>query len=92
MGDLPRETVRVADVISAVTIDCLPRAGDRSIGIDVSCDERIEAEVDAPLLEQALINLVDNAIKYSDTGRTIWVTVTTEASGTDRAARGHDGP
>ena len=75
-GNLPRETVRIADLLSAVTVDCRPRADDRSIRLDVTCDESIAAEVNAPLVEQALINLVDNAIKYSDPGRTVWITVT----------------
>jgi len=83
-GNLPREAVRMADLLSAVTVDCLPRAGDRSIQLDVSCDHDIEAEVNAPLLEQALINLVDNAIKYSEPGRTVWITVGVEAAAIDR--------
>ena len=81
-GNLPRESVRMADLLSAVTVDCLPRAEDRSIRLDVTCDESVEAKVNAPLLEQALINLVDNAIKYSDPGRTIRVGVATEAGTT----------
>jgi len=81
-GDLPRETTRIADLLSAVIVDCLPRADDRSIRLDVSCDESVEAKVNAPLFEQALINLVDNAIKYSDPSRTIWIGVTTAATTT----------
>jgi len=79
-GDLPRELVRIADVLAAVITDCQPRAGDRSIVLDVACDPAVEAKVNAPLLEQALINLVDNAIKYSDAGRTIWITVASEGA------------
>jgi two-component system phosphate regulon sensor histidine kinase PhoR len=81
-GNLPRESVRIADLLSAVTVDCLPRADDRSIRLDVTCDESITAEVNAPLFEQALINLVDNAIKYSDPGRTIWIGVATDTGTT----------
>ncbi len=84
-GNLPRESVRIADLLSAVTVDCLPRAEDRSIRLDVTCDESITAEVNAPLFEQALINLVDNAIKYSDPGRTIWIGVATETATTGSA-------
>ncbi len=83
-GNLPRESALIADLLSAVTVDCLPRAGDRSIQLDVSCDPHIEAEINAPLLEQALINLVDNAIKYSDPGRTVWITVGVETEATGR--------
>ena len=73
-GNLPLETTRIADVFSAVIADCGPRADDRSIRLHVACSEGIEADVNPPLLEQAVINLVDNAIKYSDPGRTVWLT------------------
>lgn len=73
-GNLPLEATRIADVFSAVIADCGPRADARSIRLDVACSEGIEADVNPPLLEQAVINLVDNAIKYSDPGRTVWLT------------------
>ncbi|MFM8803954.1 MAG: ATP-binding protein, partial [Planctomycetia bacterium] len=78
-GNLPREPVKIADLLSAVTVDCLPRADERSIRLDVTCDDRLAVEVNAPLVEQALINLVDNAIKYSDPGRTVWITAAVES-------------
>jgi two-component system phosphate regulon sensor histidine kinase PhoR len=84
-GNLPKELVRMADLLSAVTVDCLPRAGDRSIRLDVTCDESIQAEVNAPLLEQALINLIDNASKYSDPGRTVWITVAVKPEAAEHA-------
>ncbi|MFM8706492.1 MAG: ATP-binding protein, partial [Planctomycetia bacterium] len=78
-GNLPREPVKIADLLSAVTVDCLPRADERSIRLDVTCDDCLAVEVNAPLVEQALINLVDNAIKYSDPGRTVWITAAVES-------------
>lgn len=44
---------------------CLTRAEQKGIGITVSCDPEIKIVVDRSLLTQAIINLVDNAIKYS---------------------------
>jgi two-component system phosphate regulon sensor histidine kinase PhoR len=73
-GNLPLESTPIADVFSAVVADCEPRAADRSIRLQVECPEGIAAEVNPPLLEQAVINLVDNAIKYSDSGLTVWLT------------------
>jgi two-component system phosphate regulon sensor histidine kinase PhoR len=70
-GNLPREPVPVAEVLAAVEADCRPRAADRSIRLEVSCPDDLVAEVNAPLLEQAVINLVDNAIMYSEPGRTV---------------------
>ncbi len=70
-GNLPLETALIADVLAAAVTDCGPRARDRSISVETSCPADLVAEVNAPLLEQALINLIDNAIKYSDPGRTV---------------------
>ncbi len=47
------------------------RAEQRHVTLDVSCDEGLEAKINAPLLEQALVNLIDNAVKYSDEGQTV---------------------
>jgi two-component system phosphate regulon sensor histidine kinase PhoR len=60
-------------VFAAVTTDCGPRAAERSIALEPLCDPVLVADVNAPLLEQAHINLVDNAIKYSDEGRSVWM-------------------
>ncbi|MBU6275847.1 MAG: PAS domain-containing protein [Planctomycetes bacterium] len=74
-GSLPVERVALATVVDNVVADCLPRARDRAIELAGECPPDLDAAVNAPLLEQALINLVDNAIKYSDSGRRIWITV-----------------
>jgi len=47
------------------------RAEQKHINVELSCDEQIEAKVNAPLLEQAIVNLVDNAVKYSEEGSTV---------------------
>ena len=74
-GSLPRERVRMADLLAEVTADCLPRARDRGIRLEVDCDATLEADVNPPLLEQAIMNLVDNAIKYSEANSTVCVGV-----------------
>jgi two-component system, OmpR family, phosphate regulon sensor histidine kinase PhoR len=70
-GNLPLETTWIAQVFSAVEADCGPRAAERSIRLDVACPEELAADANPPLLEQAVINLVDNAIKYSEPGGTV---------------------
>ena len=39
-------------------------AAEKSMTLDVSCDAELKAVVNAPLLEQAMINLVGNAVKH----------------------------
>ncbi len=42
------------------------KAAAKSIGVELACDPAMQVRVNAPLLEQAVANLVDNAVKYSD--------------------------
>jgi two-component system phosphate regulon sensor histidine kinase PhoR len=85
-GNLPLERVHVLAVLSAAVADCRPRARDRGVVVDVACDGMLEADVNPALLEQAVINLVDNAVKYSDSGDTIWVSAVEELAAADGPA------
>lgn len=48
-------------------------AAEKNITIQIVCDEEQTAMINPPLFEQVAINLIDNAIKYSDAGKTIIV-------------------
>jgi len=52
---------------------CEKRAGEKQVAIRVECPEELTARINAPLLEQAVVNLVDNAIKYSEAGAAVRV-------------------
>ncbi len=41
------------------------KANEKHIQIDLACADDIEARINPPLLEQAIMNLVDNAVKFS---------------------------
>ncbi|MEW6428012.1 MAG: ATP-binding protein [Thermodesulfobacteriota bacterium] len=45
---------------------CSVKAADKNIRIALRCPEDLRAAINAPLLDQAITNLIVNAIKYSD--------------------------
>ena len=46
-------------------------ADERGVQMELECDERLQARINAALLEQAVQNLIGNALKYSQTERII---------------------
>ncbi len=70
----------LAQVLQVARETCEKKAQDKSIQIDVDCPCDLVAKINAPLLEQAVINLIDNAIKYSDAGATVRVAAAQEQS------------
>lgn len=62
--DLRMEPLR--PLIEAALQACTVAALERSLQLNLFCAEGLRARVNGPLLEQALINLLTNAIKYSE--------------------------
>jgi len=60
-------------IIGAAIKACELTAAEKNVKIVLSCDEKLTARINAPLMEQAIINLIDNAVKYSDEGGEIKV-------------------
>lgn len=56
----------------AITL-CYDKSQAKQIQIELKCTENIATDINAPLLEQAVVNLLDNAIKYSSCGSEIEV-------------------
>jgi two-component system phosphate regulon sensor histidine kinase PhoR len=52
---------------------CQTSADKKNITLEMKCSDDIFAEIDETLIEQALINLVDNAIKYSSNNRPVHI-------------------
>lgn len=63
--------VRLADVLRGALADCQTLAAERGVEVTLKCPEDFFLRVNPHLLEQAVSNLLDNAIKYSDTGRRV---------------------
>ncbi|HEY3376187.1 MAG TPA: ATP-binding protein [Armatimonadota bacterium] len=56
----------ISEVIQTALQVCALPAAVKGIDLRVSCPPELSARINPPLLEQALINLIDNAIKYSE--------------------------
>jgi two-component system, OmpR family, phosphate regulon sensor histidine kinase PhoR len=53
-------------VIQAAVQLCQGKADEKEVALRVRCPDDLAAPMNAPLLEQAVVNLIDNAIKYSN--------------------------
>ncbi|MGD9354584.1 MAG: ATP-binding protein [Desulfobacterales bacterium] len=65
---------RIKEVIQTAIQVCQPKAAARGITISTDAAEDLTANLDATLLEQAFVNLIDNAVKYSDDGSQVRIT------------------
>jgi two-component system, OmpR family, phosphate regulon sensor histidine kinase PhoR len=76
LGGAPLEEADVCDVVSVAVEVCAAKAEAKRIALDVGCVGAVYAPINPPLLEQAVVNLIDNAIKYSPVGSTVEVDLT----------------
>jgi two-component system phosphate regulon sensor histidine kinase PhoR len=76
--DAERKTIDLTpgalrDVLSSAADTCRHKASVKGITLEISCDPTICALMEKPLLEQAVVNLVDNAINYSEEKKRVWI-------------------
>ncbi|MEN6459430.1 MAG: ATP-binding protein [Thermoguttaceae bacterium] len=64
---------RVHGVLRSAMEMCEKKAADKGVRIETICPEDLAAQLNAALLEQAVVNLLDNAVKYSDAGTTVFL-------------------
>jgi two-component system phosphate regulon sensor histidine kinase PhoR len=61
----------VGPVLEGALQTCAVHADEKNIIVQIECDEELSAPINPPLLEQAVINLLTNAIAYSPQGSLI---------------------
>lgn len=88
---VPRETVATCELIESVVAASAERARQRNVTFVRECTAGSTVEVSRRLMEQALTNLIENAITYGRQGGTIVVAVTVK-DGEQRFTVSDDGP
>jgi two-component system phosphate regulon sensor histidine kinase PhoR len=72
-GDIKLSRSRITDILESAVQACHDKNIARKITITCSCDSSLEADINPLQLEQAVINLVDNAVKNSSPGTTVYI-------------------
>lgn len=75
---LDRQPVPLKGVLESAIQSCAPSAAEKNIDIGISCNDDLQARIQGQLLEQAAINLLENAINYSDNGSEILIQASVE--------------
>jgi signal transduction histidine kinase len=65
--------VRLREVLRAAVEACAGKAAAKDISVYLECPTELAVRANPPLLEQAVVNLIDNAVKYSEPGAPVHV-------------------
>ncbi|MEQ1665329.1 MAG: ATP-binding protein, partial [Bdellovibrionales bacterium] len=71
---------KIKSILIAAIELCHIKSEKKKINLSLSCADDLMGSVDPYLLEQAIVNLIDNAIRYSDEGKSIYLSAKVEAN------------
>ena len=72
-GRVMTDPCSLASIIESAIYLCQLQAAKKNIRIDMDCPPDLMLSINGPLLEQALVNLIINAVKYSEPNRKVLV-------------------
>ena len=64
--NIKKENANLAEIIDTAIDTCQYKATQKQINLIVDCNKSLHANVNKSMMEQVFINLIDNAITYSD--------------------------
>jgi two-component system phosphate regulon sensor histidine kinase PhoR len=77
-ADVDLQETQLCDVLAVAVDVCAPKAEAKGISLLVECSQGLRVDANPPLLEQAVVNLLDNAVKYSPDGTSVRVAAVPE--------------
>jgi two-component system, OmpR family, phosphate regulon sensor histidine kinase PhoR len=69
------ESGSLRSVINEALQICAPKAKDKNIQLQSNCKQDLQIQMNSDLVEQAVVNLIDNAVKYSPHHSSVTITV-----------------
>ena len=72
-GQVMTEEINLSSTLESAIHLCQLQAAKKKIQIEMVCPPDLTLSINAPLLEQALVNLIINAVKYSDAEKKVLV-------------------
>lgn len=70
-----KEQAKIYDTIAGAVGEIVPSAAKKQIQLSVDCGEEIQVKHDKKWTEEAVFNVLDNAVKYTDSGGHIHIVV-----------------
>jgi two-component system phosphate regulon sensor histidine kinase PhoR len=70
---IERGSESLREVLQSAAEMCQRKADGKSVCLRVDCPEDLLGRINGPLVEQAVMNLVDNAVKYSEAGSAVQI-------------------
>lgn len=69
--EISLEFASLRPVLDSAVNTCHGIRTDRNVDIELTCDAQLKAQINPMLFEQVIVNLLDNAIKYSEPGQRV---------------------
>lgn len=88
-GEVALEREVVQDVVRTAIQTCELRAQEKEVALRLIGDEPVWAQLNRSLFEQAIVNLIDNAVKYSEAKSSVEIVVRNEGGSAIIAVRDH---
>ncbi len=73
--EIALDRAKLREAVDSAVLVCQGQAAAKGIVVEVDCPPDVELCINRPLIEQALVNLIDNAIKFSEPAKTVRVEV-----------------